>query len=683
MVSKSLKSAPPNCSPDHNNDTPAFRSGASAHLRELEDELQVIGYEFKQLFDNAGDAIRVINKDFTIRRINRAFAEMTGVDQMEVSGKKCWEVFPSPLCHTPDCRLQRILDTSNRIQVDIERQTKDGGTIECSVIASPLKDKMGQTVGVIEQFRDITEHRRMEEQVKESEERYRTLVELGSESGEAIVMLQDQADRIGIQVYCNDCWSRITGYTKEELVNTTFFDLVSPGNRQDLMARHHRRMSGNALSGAYETNIITRNGSEIIVEIIGALTHYQGNRVVVLYIRDITERKRLESTLTDSETRYAYLFENAPVCLLELDFSLIKLHLDELRKQGVADLQDYFNQYPDAVLDCSRLAKVISMNKAYRDLFKAEDLALFNEYFPQPLKNSQLNRKAIGDDYARLYRGVTLFAKEESVHNLKRQKKRVVTSIFIPPGYESNWSRLLLSLFDITELKQKEKRLNISESQLRLLSKRTLTAQEEERSKIARELHDQLVQGIVAIRMEMSLIRDRISNTDTRMGIDRQVRALTDLIDTVRNISKALRPQTLDDSGLVKAIQLYAEEFERRTGISCPVNIQDNVIQQLSLDKEMETAAYRIIQESLLNVIQHARATQTKISIFTRNNKLHISVQDNGIGINVKMLDEKSAIGILGMRERASIVGGVVSIVSPPKKGTTVKLVLPLKLQQI
>lgn len=284
-------------------------------------KIQMFRTEFEQLAEASHDAIRVINKDFTIRYINHAFAEMTGVNQDNVVGKKCGEVFPGCLCHTVECRLQRILNGEQNIQVEIERKKKDGSTIPCVVTASPLINKTGATTGILEQFHDITEHRRMEEQIKETEERYRSLIELGAEAGEAIVMLQDIDSQEGVQVFVNDQWLRITGYTREELLGTSFFNLLSPRNREASVKRHRLKISGVSVPGLYGMDIIRRDGTTVPVELTGGYSNYQGKRTNIIYLRDISERKRTEETLQKERDRLSKLLEYAPVGILELDFS--------------------------------------------------------------------------------------------------------------------------------------------------------------------------------------------------------------------------------------------------------------------------------------------------------------------------------------------------------------------------
>jgi PAS domain S-box-containing protein len=252
--------------------TVARRNISSPEHAKSEYNLEKHGNETEFLFDNISDAIRVINSDFTIRRINRAFAEMTGVNQDEVAGKKCWEIFPSLHCHTTECRLQRILDGEQGLQVEIERKRKDSTSIPCLVTTFPLIDETDKLTGIIEQFRDITEHRQMEKQVRETEDRYKALIELGTEAGEAVVMLQDIDGREGIQTFVSDQWPRMTGYTKEELLGSCFFDLLVPEDCRDSIERHRLKLLGTPVPGLYQMQIVRRDASIAAIEVTGAIT---------------------------------------------------------------------------------------------------------------------------------------------------------------------------------------------------------------------------------------------------------------------------------------------------------------------------------------------------------------------------------------------------------------------------
>lgn len=263
----------------------------------LATELHTTKHELISLLDAAGHAMRIINTDFTVRLINRAFSEMTGLKQDDIVGKKCWEVFPSSLCHTPDCRLQRILTEKKTIQIEIERKNSNGTIIQCLVRASQLTDENGQLTGVIEQFRDITQQHLLEKQVMESEERYRALVELGTEVGEAVVMLQDVGGVEGVHTFASDQWSLMTGYSKNELLGMTFLELLHPKDRPSSISRHRQKISGAHIPGLYEMTIIRKDGSELPIELTGAPTTFLGQRANVAYIRNIKRRKEIEQEL--------------------------------------------------------------------------------------------------------------------------------------------------------------------------------------------------------------------------------------------------------------------------------------------------------------------------------------------------------------------------------------------------
>lgn len=266
-------------------------------------------FDFNNAIDCVNQGIRIIDRNFTVHCINKAFAELSGVSPQEAIGKKCWEVFVSPLCHTTKCRLQRIIDGEKSIQDEIEREKKDGTTTPCVVMAFPLCGQHGELVGIMESFRDNSERRQLQEQIRESEEHYKALIELGNEAGEAIVMLQDIDGREGVQTFVSQHWCRVTDFTKEELLGTSFFDLVKPEDRQASLERHRRKMSGESVPGLFEIRIIRKDGSEVVIELTGAYTTYQGTRANVLYVRDVTERKRTEQQARESEDRYRALVD--------------------------------------------------------------------------------------------------------------------------------------------------------------------------------------------------------------------------------------------------------------------------------------------------------------------------------------------------------------------------------------
>jgi PAS domain S-box-containing protein len=226
---------------------------------------------------------------------------------------------------------------------------------------------------------------------------------------------------------------------------------------------------------------------------------------------------------------------------------------------------------------------------------------------------------------------------------------------------------------DITTIKK-------AQGQLRRLSSNIMASQEKERAAIARELHDELGQVLTALRMDSVWMRDRIMENDPKAG----ERALTmcsliDMtLDQVRGMAIRLRPGVLDDLGLIDALEWYAREFEKRSGIACIFNHQG----VLHVDDILATAAYRIAQEALTNVARHSFATQVDVILKTKNDILTLSVEDNGGGFHIQKLSESGGLGLAGMRERASLVGGTMDIQSQPGKGTHVCFKVPIDGQR-
>ncbi len=226
----------------------------------------------------------------------------------------------------------------------------------------------------------------------------------------------------------------------------------------------------------------------------------------------------------------------------------------------------------------------------------------------------------------------------------------------------------------ITEMKTSGERF-------RSLSSHIQTLREEERTSISREIHDELGQLLTGIKMKLRLAESRLEHLENRAVnpvIDDLVEAtglLDETIESVRRISSGLRPPVLDHLGLPAALDEEAEQFSRRTGIHCELEIGD---MDTPIDPKVETTAFRIFQESLTNVARHAKASKVSARCEISSHTLTMRVRDNGVGIKPSLANHPITLGLIGMRERASDVGGRLEFRSGSGEGTEVFLEVPL-----
>jgi signal transduction histidine kinase len=212
--------------------------------------------------------------------------------------------------------------------------------------------------------------------------------------------------------------------------------------------------------------------------------------------------------------------------------------------------------------------------------------------------------------------------------------------------------------------------------ELRDLARHLESVREIERTRIAREIHDELGQTLTALKMDVAWLRSRSS--EDQVPVQERAQAMLKLIDrtmdTVRKISTTLRPAILDDFGLFAAMQWQAEDFESRTGIQCRLSLP---AEEAELDQKRATGVFRIFQETLTNIMRHANATGVNISVRNETEDLVLEVGDNGRGITESEIYDVNSLGLLGMRERALLLGGEFSIRGVKGKGTTVKVRIP------
>jgi signal transduction histidine kinase len=225
---------------------------------------------------------------------------------------------------------------------------------------------------------------------------------------------------------------------------------------------------------------------------------------------------------------------------------------------------------------------------------------------------------------------------------------------------------------------QAEARIVASEQNLKALSDRLLVVQEQERTRIAREIHDDLGQSLTALKMDVGGLLERREGSSDAIR-DRIVRTIDATVQAVQRISAELRPSVLDDLGLVAAIDSEARLFEERTGIECDVSV---AAEPAEIEGPLATAIYRIIQEALTNVARHSHASRVEIRLRSRPDEILLEVRDDGRGIRKEQVDDGRSFGLMGIRERAATIGGTVRFEGIEERGTIVSVRIPTEVKE-
>jgi PAS domain S-box-containing protein len=241
------------------------------------------------------------------------------------------------------------------------------------------------------------------------------------------------------------------------------------------------------------------------------------------------------------------------------------------------------------------------------------------------------------------------------------------------PGTE----KILLSLLNITEAKKAARELELSREQLLNLRRQSQDVRERERTRVAREIHDELGQLLTALKIDLSLLARKLP--PSLPALKTKVESMTGIMDmsieSVQRITMDLRPGLLDDLGLVAAMRSQAEDFEKRTGIMCILRVDP---EDIPLRPDQSISVFRIFQETLTNVARHAQATEVLVTVAVSGGILEMAVKDNGVGIGEEQARNPKSYGLMGIRERAYFCGGAAAITGEKGRGTAVIVSIPL-----
>jgi PAS domain S-box-containing protein len=481
------------------------------------------------------------------------------------------------------------------------------------------------------------------QELRESEARFRLL----AENIEEVFWMADS--EIKKMSYISPGYEKVWGLSQQTLYDNpkSFIEAIHPDDRERVIAVLLGEKSGKPFELEYR--IIRPDGSIRwiwdrgfpIQSEAGHVSYYVG------VASDITERKKAEESLRQSEERYRTILENIEEGYDEVDL-----------KGNIVFFNESFRKHMGYTKE-----ELLGMN--YRKYFDRE--------------NAQKSFKA----YNQVYRtGKPLKQIEWEIIRKDGTKRNIAVSISLIKDASNQAIGFRSIGRDETDRKKAEEALKKSEKDLRLLSNLLIKTQEKEQKRVAIELHDDLGQSLVGLKMQLSAIQHKLEENQTELK--QEVKQAADSIDlmteNVRRISRDLRPSVLEHMGLIEALQWLFESIATTHKIKIEKEI---AIPKVSFSKNQEIIIFRIFQEALTNIVKHAQATQIFIDLKKEGRTAVFSIKDNGRGFNLEEIKVKKSyeggIGLIVMKERATMAGGDLELKSKIGNGTSITFWVPIK----
>ncbi len=480
---------------------------------------------------------------------------------------------------------------------------------------------------------EIYEHKWVEERLRNSEKKYRLVVE---NANEAIIVLQD-----GMCKYLNPKTEKITGYSKEELTSSPFIQLlVHPEDKQMVLERYLKRLKGDSLPSIYSFRIVDKNGNIKWLEINSVIIEWMGRPASLAFCSNITERKRSEERLK--------LLESA------------------------------FQQAKDSVIITTTCAsyppsQVVFVNPAFTHMtgYTAEEVIANPSIILQgPTSTGAKLLKLESDESVKAFYLETILHRKDGLEiNLEWQ----ITPIKDDKGRITHFVSIHR---DITERKKAEEKLLAYQRQLRRLASELSLAEERERRRIAIMLHDHIGQTLVMAKIKLCLLKDIVFSQQHNEIVSDIKTLLEKSIQYTKSLTFELSPPILYELGFELAIEWLCEQIQEEHNINFDFNDDGN---PKPLNKDVSVLMFQAIRELFMNIVKHSRAQKVNVSIWRDGNRLLISIKDNGIGFDSSKIDKSKSFGFFSIHERLQHFGGTFSIQAKPGHGSQAILTAPIE----
>ena len=645
-----------------------------AELETVETRRQAIESDlkkFKLLCDNVNDLVYICDNKGNVLYVNKIFENFSGYKPEKFLGKSFAPLFEGDeLKKAENLYKKTLIGESPQEEITF---SKTG--VLCEYKNLPLKNSEGEIIGVIGTARDISArksyeetllrgHDKLEETVqKRTAELSKTIKALLSEiierkrvegelkdsavyldaMGDGLIVLNKERKVIKL----NKSLERLSGYLQEEIYQCRF-EILSPEREYE---RHHVEMDlaiKTETTRAYETVLLTKEGRELPVLLTGTAINDKGLIGFVGVCRDITERKRAEVALQESEKKYRMLVDNMNEGLGSID------------EKGVITFVN------------NRLCKMLGYSKN----------EMIGSHVTFLLKNATY--KIIEEQFVRRIKGGK---QSYELEYMRKDGEKVVVIVTPEPivDVEKGYIGSFAVMTDITnrkqmedELKHKSEELKSLTKDLRKLSFQFSKAEELSRKRYAGILHEQVGQNLAAIKIKCGYILNETSlNTfEIKEVLCELIPILNETMNSIRELTAELYPVILDNLGFIASIKWLRDLLLKLKGLNVLIRVNAPVE---VLSSYAKLSLFRIVQETFLNIAKHAFATEVKVKITVEGNVLSLSIKDNGVGVDLEKIKERQGIGHMLMNERALSLGGSLSVDSVLGKGTEIKVSIPIK----
>jgi PAS domain S-box-containing protein len=607
-----------------------LRDAAEGTLRESE-------RRYRDLVEGVRNIVFRLSEQGEFSFLNRTFEGITGWPAHEWLGRPLVELVDAEDRGRAADAVRHALSGESPIPIDLRVVPAAPRALCVLEVTLVPHREAGHTAGVMGTAVEVTERRLLEAEAARQERQLavaQQLARLGSFEWDI---------RSGA-LHWSDELRRIYGVPQGQTLGLRdFMERIHPEDRERVEATI-RQAVDQLGSFAMEERILRPDGSVRRLETRGEVIRDEGGRAVAVIgsCQDVTERREQEAALRRAEAEYRRLVESVQAIVWRADAATLQLRFVSHEAEALLG-------YP--------VSRWVEDASFWREHVHPDDREWATSLRAQAAKD--------GRDHEAEYRMIAADGRVLWVRDVVRVR-----------GGERRSRELFGVSFDLTERRRAEEELRRSREQLSDLSAHLEHARETERAAIAREIHDELGQALTALRMDVSWLRTRLpSPAETVLAKLRSMEELIDdTISRARRICSELRPGILDDLGLPAAVEWQAQEFEHRTGVCCEAR---SSLPDRGLDRDVATALFRILQESLTNVARHAQATLVKVDLRQEGGRVVLEVADNGRGVAATQ-PRALSLGVVGMRERARHLGGSLNFTSAPGQGTVVQASIPL-----